>query len=49
VTVFRGRDAGRFLAAVLERVQREVCEPGDVLLRRVDAEHAALVARAVTV
>ena len=49
VTALRGRDAGRFLAAVLERVEREVGEPGDVLLRCVDAEHAALVARAVTI
>ena len=34
---------GRLLAAVLERVEREVGEPGDLLLRREDAEDAALV------
>ena len=43
----RGRDPGRLLAAVLEREQREVREPGDVVLGRVDPEHAALVARPV--
>ena len=42
-----GRDPGRLLPAVLERVQREVREPGDVGFRRVDAEDAALVARAL--
>ena len=42
-----GRDPGRLLAAVLEREQGEVREPGDVVLGRVDAEDAALVARAV--
>ena len=45
----RRGDAGGLLAAVLERVQREVGEPGDVRLRRVDAEDAALVARSVAV
>ena len=44
---WRGRDPGRFLAAVLEREQREVGEPGDVVLGRVDPEDAALVAWAV--
>ena len=44
VPALAGRDAGRLLAAVLERVEREVGEPGDVLLRGVDAEDAALVA-----
>ena len=44
-----GRDPGRLLAAVLEREEREVGEPGDVVLGRVDAEHAALVARAVAI
>ena len=42
-----GGDAGRLLAAVLQRVQREVGEPGDVRLGRVHAEDAALVARSV--
>src|SRR5690349_13032579 len=37
------RDAGRFLAAVLERVQAEVGELGDVLVRGPDTEHAARV------
>jgi hypothetical protein len=37
-------DAGRLLAAVLEREQREVGQRRDVLARRVDAEHAALAA-----
>ena len=45
VAVLGGGDAGRLLAAVLERVEREVGEPGDLLLRGVDAEDAALVAR----
>ena len=40
-------DARGLLAAVLKRVQREVREAGDVGLRRVDAEDAALVARSV--
>jgi hypothetical protein len=34
---------------VLERVEREVGEARDVVLGRVDAEHAALVAGAVAV
>ena len=42
-----GRDPGRLLAAVLQREQREVREPGDVRLGRVHAEDAALVARSV--
>ena len=42
-----GGDPGRLLAAVLERVQREVREIGDVVSRRKDAEDAALVARSV--
>ncbi len=44
-----GGDPGRFLAAVLERVEREVGEPGDLAAGRVDAEDPALVARAVAV
>ena len=35
--------------AVLERVEGEVGEPGDVALRRVDAEDTTLVARPVPV
>jgi hypothetical protein len=38
-------DARGLLAAVLERVEREVGEPGDFAFRRVDAEYAAFVAR----
>ena len=44
-----GRDAGRLLAAVLERVEREVRQPGDVVAGRVYPEDPAFVARAVTV
>ena len=47
VTALGGGDAGRLLAAVLERVEREVGETRDVLLRGIDAEHAALVPRAL--
>jgi hypothetical protein len=43
------RDPRGLLPAVLERKQREIREPGDVVIRRVDAEDAALVARSVTV
>ena len=42
-----GGDSRRLLAAVLEREQREVRQTGDVVSRREDAEHAALVARSV--
>ena len=49
VAALAGGDPGRLLAAVLERVEGEVGEPGDVVARRVHAEHAALVARAVAV
>ena len=49
VAALAGGDPGRLLAAVLERVEREVGEPGDVVARRVHAEHAALVARSVAV
>ena len=41
------RDAGGLLAAVLQRVEGEVGEAGYVVIGRVDAEDAALVARAV--
>ena len=40
-SVLGNRDAGRLLAAVLERKQPEVREPRDVALGRVDAEDAA--------
>ena len=43
VAVLGGRDAGRLLAAVLERVEREVGQPRDLVLRREYAEDAALV------
>ena len=42
-------DPRGLLAAVLERVEREVGEPGDVVPGRVDAEDAALVARSVAI
>ena len=41
------RDAGRLLAAVLEGVEAEVGQLGDVLARRPDAEDAAGVLRAL--
>ena len=41
------RDAGRLLAAVLQRVETEVGQLGDVLAGRPDAEDAARVARAL--
>ena len=40
-------DARRLLAAVLERVEREVGEPRDLAPRGADAEDAALVARSI--
>ena len=49
VAALAGGDPGRLLAAVLERVEREVGEPGDVVAGRVHAEDAALVARAVAI
>ena len=49
VAALAARDPGRLLAAVLERVEREVGETGDIVAGRVDAEHPALVARAVAV
>ena len=39
-----GGDAGRFLTAVLEGVEREVGQSRDVVAGSVDPEHAALVA-----
>ena len=47
VAALAGRDARGLLAAVLQRVEREVGEPGDFALRRVDAENATFVARSV--
>src|SRR5512133_901072 len=47
VAVLAGGDAGRLLAAVLKRVEREVREAGDIRLGRINAEDAALVARTV--
>ncbi len=43
------RDPRRLLAAVLERVQREVRQARDLVSGRVYAKHTALVARSVTV
>jgi hypothetical protein len=48
VAVLRRRDARRLLAAVLERVEREVRETGDIVPGGADAEDAALVARPVS-
>ena len=45
VAALAGGDPGRLLAAVLERVEAEVGEAGDVVPGRVDAEDAAFVAR----
>ena len=42
-----GGDPGRLLAAVLQRVQADVGEAGHWVAWRVDADHAALFARAV--
>ena len=49
VAALAGGDPRRLLAAVLERVEREVGEPGDVVPGGVDPEHPALVARAVAI
>ena len=49
VTALAGGDPRRLLTAVLERVEAEVGEPGDVVPGRVHAEHPALIARAVAV
>ena len=43
-----GDDAGRFLAAMLQRVQAERRDGGGVRMAE-DAEHAALLAQAVLV
>ena len=48
VAALRGRDPGRLLATVLEREQREVGEPRDLVPGGTDPEDAALVARPVT-
>ena len=47
VAALRGGDAGGLLAAVLERVEREVREAGDFAARRDYAEDAALIARSI--
>ena len=47
VAAFAGRDPGRLLTAVLQRVEREVRELRDLAVGRVHAEDPALVARAV--
>ena len=49
VAALRRGDAGRLLAAVLERVEREVREPRDLAAGGDDAEDAALIARAIAV
>ena len=45
--VIGGRDPRGLLSTMLQRVQREEGEAGDVVLRTVDPEHPALVARSV--
>ena len=47
VAALRRGDAGRLLPAVLQRVEGEVRQAGDVVAGGVDAEDAALVARSV--
>ena len=49
VPALAGGDPGRLLAAVLQRVEAEVGEPGDVVAGRVYAEDPAFVARALAV
>src|SRR5690606_31373394 len=49
VAALAGGDAGRLLAAVLQRVQGEVGELRDLAARRVHAEHPTLVAGAVAI
>ena len=49
VPVVGDRDAGAFLAAVLERVERKERQAGDVPARGDDAEHPALVVGRVVV
>ena len=49
VAALAGGDPGRLLAAVLERVEAEVGETGDVVPGCVYAEDAALVARPIAV
>ena len=49
VAALAGRDPGRLLAAVLQRVEAEVGEAGDVVAGRVYAKHPAFLARAVAV
>ena len=49
VAALAGGDPGRLLAAVLERVEAEVGEAGDVVAGCVYAEDAALVARSIAV
>jgi hypothetical protein len=49
VAALAGGDARRLLAAVLERVEAEVRQPGHIVARCVYAEDAALIARTVAV
>ena len=49
VAALAGGDPGRLLAAVLQRVEAEVGEPGDVVPGCVYAKDAALVARPIAV
>jgi hypothetical protein len=47
VAALHARDTGGLLSAVLEGVQREVGEAGDVVFRGVYPEDAALVTRSI--
>ena len=45
----RGGDAGAFLAPVLERVETEKGQPGDILTGSVDAENTTLLMEFIAV
>ena len=49
VAALAGGDPGRLLAAVLQRVEAEVGEPGDIVPGGVDAEDPAFIAGAIAV
>ncbi len=49
VASLTGRDPGRLLAAVLQRIEAEVGESGDVVPWREHAKDAALIARSIAV
>src|SRR5262249_46469273 len=49
VAALAGRDPRCLLATVLQGVETEVGEPGDVAARRVHAEDPALIARSIAI